>query len=51
MKLIIATRQPIERILGFYQSRLVSGNWARIEGTAKVEKPKVEKKETTTAVI
>lgn len=28
---IISTRQPIERILGFYQSRLVSGDWVRIE--------------------
>lgn len=28
---VISTRQPIERILGFYQSRLVSGNWVRIE--------------------
>jgi hypothetical protein len=30
MKKIVETRQPIERILGFYQSRLVNGNYIRI---------------------
>ena len=37
---IIETRQPIERILGFYQSRLVSGGYIKI---ASVEKPKAAK--------
>lgn len=30
MKKVVETRQPIERILGFYQSRLVNGNYIRI---------------------
>jgi hypothetical protein len=34
---IITTRQPIERILAFYQSRLVSGNWVRIEPIAAAQ--------------
>ena len=31
----IVTRQPMERILGFYQSRLISGNWVKIEAVIK----------------
>jgi len=40
----IVTRQPMERILGFYQSRLVSGNWVKIEAVIKpvVAAPAVE---------
>jgi hypothetical protein len=36
---VIATRQPIERILAFYQSRLVAGKYVRVEATVatKVE--------------
>lgn len=35
----IITRQPMERILGFYQSRLVSGNWVRIDSVVKPAEP------------
>ena len=39
----IVTRQPMERILGFYQSRLVSGNWVKIEAVIKpAEAPKAD---------
>lgn len=35
---VIATRQPIERILGFYQSRLISGGFIKTEAIAAVTK-------------
>ena len=38
----IVTRQPMERILGFYQSRLVAGNWIRIQPIVAVAKPAPE---------
>lgn len=43
MKKVVETRQPIERILGFYQSRLVNGNYIRIAPAAPaVTKTKAE---------
>lgn len=39
----IVTRQPMERILGFYQSRLISGNWVRVDTVVKpAEAPKAD---------
>ena len=43
MTKVVETRQPIERILGFYQSRLVSGNYIRITAAPAVEKTKAVK--------
>jgi hypothetical protein len=45
MKKIVETRQPIERILGFYQSRLVSGNYVRITAAPAPAKEAKEAKE------
>lgn len=45
MEPVVKTRQPIERILGFYQSRLIAGNWVKVTDLPKAEVKKPEVKE------
>lgn len=49
MTKIVATRQPIERILAFYQPRLISGGYFKMEAVVAAAPAAVPNAETTPA--